>query len=156
MLFRQQEAVSSTITQLELICPANVKFMVKPVQARAATVLHLRQVGLLSRCTSSDGITTVRLEGTIDGKNAGATQERVLPLIPSDGKLLLDMSAVTYLSSAGLRMLLLLYRQTQAKRSRIALVGLSEEIRDTMSATGFLDYFITAPDEEEGRKALAS
>jgi len=66
------------------------------------------------------------------------------------------MTAVSYLSSAGLRMLLLLYRQTQARRSRIALVGLSEEIRDTMSATGFLDYFVTAENVEEGRKALSS
>jgi anti-sigma B factor antagonist len=106
--------------------------------------------------STADEVTTVTLTGDIDGKTAGPTQERVLPLIPSDGKILLDMSGVGYMSSAGLRMLLLLYRQAVARRSRIALVGLSDEIRDTMSSTGFLDYFVTAPTLEEGVGALRS
>ena len=106
--------------------------------------------------TTTDGVTVVTLVGELDGKTAGATQERVLPLIPSDGRLLLDMTGVPYMSSAGLRMLLLLYRQAQGKRSRVALVGLSDEIRDTMSATGFLDYFVTAGNLNEGVVALQS
>ncbi|PYE54793.1 anti-sigma factor antagonist [Deinococcus yavapaiensis] len=102
------------------------------------------------------GVTVVTLDGDIDGKNAGTTQANVLPLIPQDGKLLLDMTKVGYMSSAGLRMLLLLYRQALGKGSSVALVGLSEEIRDTMSATGFLDHFKVASSVDEGVAALSS
>jgi anti-sigma B factor antagonist len=66
----------------------------------------------------------------------------------------LDMSQVSYMSSAGLRMMLLLYLQAAGRDSKIALVGLSEEIEDTMSATGFLDYFTTRDTVEAGLEAL--
>ena len=87
------------------------------------------------------GVTIVAIEGELDGKSAPEAQQAIVPLVPADGKLLIDMHGVPYMSSAGLRMMLLLYRQAVAKGSVVALVGLSEEIEDTMSATGFLDFF---------------
>jgi anti-sigma B factor antagonist len=38
-------------------------------------------------------------------------------------------------------MLLSVYRQISGNKGRIVLVGLSEELKDTMSMTGFLDFF---------------
>ncbi|GGR03818.1 STAS domain-containing protein [Deinococcus ruber] len=101
-------------------------------------------------------VTVITLKGDIDGKTAGTTQQTVLPMIPSDGRLLLDMSAVPYMSSAGLRMLLLIYRQAQSKHSEVALVGLTDDIKDTMSATGFLSYFLTAADVAAGVKSFSA
>lgn len=101
-------------------------------------------------------VTVITLKGDIDGKTAGTTQQTVLPMIPSSGRLLLDMSAVPYMSSAGLRMLLLIYRQAQSKHSEVALVGLTDDIKDTMSATGFLSYFLTAPDVTAGVKSFSA
>jgi anti-sigma B factor antagonist len=66
-----------------------------------------------------------------------------LPLIRADCKLLVDMSAVDYMSSAGLRMLLSMHRQASSSKGQLVLVGLSEDIEDTMSATGFLNFFKT-------------
>lgn len=105
---------------------------------------------------TQNDVTVVALAGDVDGKTAASTQSQVVALIPSGGKLVLDMSGVPYMSSAGLRMMLLLYRQAQGKGTSVALVGLSDEIRDTMSATGFLDYFKTASSVDEGVAALSS
>jgi len=103
----------------------------------------------------SEGATSVAvIAGDIDGKNAAQAQSELLPIIETSGKLLMDMSNVTFLSSAGLRMLLLLYRQATSKNGKVALIGLSEEIKDTMSMTGFLNFFIIADSMEEGIKAL--
>jgi anti-sigma B factor antagonist len=99
-------------------------------------------------------VTVVEISGELDGKTAPSAQERIVPLIGEEAKILLDMSQVSYMSSAGLRMMLLLYRQAAGKDSQIALVGLSEEIQDTMSATGFLDYFTTGDTVEAGLEAL--
>jgi anti-sigma B factor antagonist len=86
-------------------------------------------------------VTVVELTGEIDASTAPKIQAQVLPIIQSNDKILLDLSNVSYMSSAGLRLLLSLYRQVIAKNGKLVLVGLSEELQDTMSVTGFLDFF---------------
>lgn len=101
-----------------------------------------------------DDVTIIELIGDVDATTASKVQEQVLPLAQPESKLVLDMSAVPYMSSAGLRMLLSLYRQTTAKDGKIVLVGLSEDLRDTMSVTGFLDFFTTTETVDSGIEAL--
>lgn len=101
-----------------------------------------------------DEVEVVALSGDIDGSNAPAVQEQIMPLVHPECRILLDMSGVSYMSSAGLRMLLSTYRQISRQSGRIALVGLAEEIKDTMAVTGFLDFFTTCDTIEEGVKAL--
>jgi anti-sigma B factor antagonist len=103
---------------------------------------------------SADDAAVVTLQGELDGKTAPAAQQQIVPLIPTQGKIVLDMQQVGYMSSAGLRMMLLLYRQALARDTKIALAGLSEEIRDTMSATGFLDFFVVSDTVDEGLALL--
>ncbi|HEX2621574.1 MAG TPA: STAS domain-containing protein, partial [Phototrophicaceae bacterium] len=68
--------------------------------------------------------------------------------------ILLDMSHVTYLSSAGLRMLLLLYRRIRENNGKMVLTGLTEEVADIMQITGFLDLFSTFDKRATGLQAL--
>ena len=51
------------------------------------------------------------------------------------------MSQVHYMSSAGLRMLLVVYRTVSGQGGKVVLTGLSQDLEDTMSLTGFLDFF---------------
>ena len=99
-------------------------------------------------------VTTVEIQGDIDANTAPKVTETVLPLVQPGSKILMNMSEVPYMSSAGLRSLLSLYRQTTAKDGKIVLVGLSEDILDTMSITGFLDFFTTCDTVESGLVAL--
>lgn len=101
-----------------------------------------------------DDIHVVTLQGEIDGKTAPEAQQQITPLMADSQALLLDMRGVDYMSSAGLRMMLLLYRQMASKDGKVALVGLSEEVEETMSATGFLEFFVTAADVDAGLAAL--
>ena len=99
-------------------------------------------------------VPVVELAGDIDGKTSREIQEQIFPDLESASKILFDMQQVHYMSSAGLRMLLLIYRQVQKKSGHIALVGLSEEIKDIMSVTGFLSYFTVCDTLEDGLKVL--
>jgi anti-sigma B factor antagonist len=99
-------------------------------------------------------ITIVELDGDIDANTAPNVQEKVLPAVETSGKILLNMTKVPYMSSAGLRTLLSLYRQVSAKDGKLVLIGLSEEIKDTMSITGFLDFFTTCETMDEGLETL--
>ena len=100
-------------------------------------------------------VTVVEIAGDIDSNTAPQAQERVLPLVQPGSKILLDMSGVEYMSSAGLRILLSMYRQISRGDGGIVLVGLGEEIKDTMSVTGFLNFFRTCDTVDEGLQALA-
>jgi anti-sigma B factor antagonist len=100
-------------------------------------------------------VTVVEIAGDIDSNTAPQAQERVLPLVQSGSKILLDMNGVEYMSSAGLRMLLSMYRQMSRQNGSMVLVGLREEIKDTMSVTGFLNFFTTRDTVDEGLQALA-
>jgi len=91
-----------------------------------------------------DSIVVIRLTGDLDSRSASATQEQILPSLPADERILLDLTGVPFMSSAGLRTMLLIYRQAQIMNSSVALVGLSSELRDVLTATGFLSFFVVA------------
>jgi len=101
-----------------------------------------------------DQVTIVELIGDIDGSTAPTVQEHILPIAQGGGRILLDLTQVPYMSSAGLRMLLSVYRQISSQNGKVILVGLSEEIQDTMSITGFLDFFTTCDTLDLGLEAL--
>jgi len=101
-----------------------------------------------------DGITVATLFGDLDGRTAPLIEDKLLTLPQTHGRALIDMSGVSYISSAGLRSLLMLYRQMTANHGRVALVGLTENIRDVMSVTGFLEFFDEYGTVREGLAAL--
>ncbi|MAT38373.1 MAG: anti-sigma B factor antagonist [Ectothiorhodospiraceae bacterium] len=100
--------------------------------------------------TTQGDVTIVDLSGDIDGRTSPQAQSVISANLSDGVKLLLNMTQVPYMSSAGLRMLLLVYRQIIAKQGKVVLVGLSEDLQDTMAATGFLDHFDTFGTVEDG------
>ncbi len=98
-------------------------------------------MGLDIQVIRHDGTAMVKVSGEIDGSTAGQAQAALLPLLEEHRSIVLDMSGVGYMSSAGLRMLLLVYRQVAAQDGKVAIAGLAEPIKDVMSITGFLKFF---------------
>jgi anti-sigma B factor antagonist len=101
-----------------------------------------------------DAIHVVTLEGELDATTSPLAQREIMPLAGPERRILLDMSGVSFMSSAGLRLLLSTYRQATALGGVVALAGLSEELQDTMSMTGFLSFFTVHPDAPSGVAAL--
>lgn len=99
-------------------------------------------------------VTVVELTGDVDANTAPEVKDKILPLFEPESKMILDMTKVPYMSSAGLRMLLILYRQASIHQVKLLLVGLSEDIADVMEITGFLNLFTTSPTIETGLTAL--
>src|SRR3954449_8420151 len=101
-----------------------------------------------------NGIEIVELEGSLDGKTAPEVREQLRPVLARAQKLILDLSRVDYLSSAGLRLLLLTYREVTASRGKVVLLGVSREIQTVMSHTGFLSFFALSDSFEKAKQAL--
>ncbi|MFZ2097441.1 MAG: anti-sigma factor antagonist [Anaerolineales bacterium] len=100
-------------------------------------------------------VNVVKLAGDLDGNTAPNVQAEIMKLAIPNVKMILDMTGVSFMSSAGLRMLLVMYRTIMSQSGKVILVGLSEDIRDTMSMTGFLDFFTYLETLDDGLKTLS-
>jgi len=98
---------------------------------------------------SLGGVTVVTVDGSIDSKTAPELQQKILEATAGTNMMVIDLSAVSFVSSAGLRVLLMVYRQVKAKDGKVILAGVSEEIKDVMSMTGFITFFELAETEAE-------
>jgi anti-sigma B factor antagonist len=90
---------------------------------------------------SEGGTLVLSLSGDLDGRVAPEAQRELLEALPSGGRVLLDLSALGVVTSAGLRTMLQIYRRAQTVDTTVALVGLSDQLRSILTATGFLSFF---------------
>ena len=101
-----------------------------------------------------EGITVIWIQGDIDGATAPQLRDFVVAEVSPNCRIFLDASQVEFMSSAGLRVLLVLYREINESHGAVVLFGVSNDIYDAMSATGFLRHFVIVNTFEEGVKAL--
>ena len=102
-------------------------------------------------------IVLITITERIDGSTAPEV-EKVLESLQYRGryKLVVDMSQVEYISSAGYRVLLSAQRNSKLyDRGEVILAGVPEQIRQALEISGFTDYFkvyneISAVPELEG------
>lgn len=80
--------------------------------------------------------------GTVlDTATSAGEQQRILALLETCGHVALDLSRCTYVSSAGLRVMLYACKTAKAKGGQVDLIGVSEGIREVMAMTGFDRFF---------------
>jgi anti-sigma B factor antagonist len=83
----------------------------------------------------------IGVTGQVDSKTIGDLRDYLDENIKGDLPVALELSEVPFMSSAGLRTILILFRKTQDMNVKLCLVGLNEEIAETMKVTGFYQYF---------------
>ena len=84
------------------------------------------------------GTVVAKAEGRIDGSNASEFQADLQAVIEeSDQALILNFESVSYISSAGLRVLLLTAKTLEGNGAKLALCSLSEPIREVFRISGF-------------------
>ncbi len=89
-----------------------------------------------------DAITILYLEGRIDGEGA-LELDKALQGVLADGhvRLVLDMSQVSYINSAGLRTLADALSQAQQRQGDVKLVTLSPKVLRVLQIIGFDRFF---------------
>lgn len=88
---------------------------------------------------TTDKATVVLLQGQINSANAAETEAQVLALVDHGAKaLVLDFSALDYISSAGLRMVLVLAKRLKQDGGRLVLCAMQPHVREVFEISGFL------------------
>jgi anti-sigma B factor antagonist len=87
--------------------------------------------------------------GRIDAVTAKLFEAAVLtPVQSSETPVVLDLDRLKYISSAGLRVILLAARQQKQKNAKFALCNLHDEVRDVFEISGFAKILDIYPSRE--------
>lgn len=93
------------------------------------------------RIDKKNDVVVISPEGSIDSKTAGDAQSQIMNHVVETDKIVLLFTKVDFVSSAGLRLLLMIYRQIKSKNGKVILVDVSDEIKEVMEMTGFINFF---------------
>ena len=85
-----------------------------------------------------EGVLVISVTGRIDGLNAQEFHENLdTEIAKSENPVVLDLEKLSYISSAGLRSILLIAKTLQGKSTRFMLCSLSAPIREIFEIAGF-------------------
>ena len=93
-------------------------------------------------------VLVVAVEGRIDGSTADEFHGQLLASIESgETRVLLDFSDLTYINSAGLRIVLVAARRLKEGNGQFAICGLTENVASVFKISGFETIIKIFPDQ---------
>lgn len=98
----------------------------------------------------------VRLQGKIDALSTPSLENRLVPLLEKERKILIDFSKVEYLSSAGMRLLLSATKKMKTKGGAIVFFGINDQISEIIKMAGFEKTLSIFPNETAALKMIKS
>jgi anti-sigma B factor antagonist len=84
------------------------------------------------------------LEGRLDTTTALQLQDALIPAFDEAKEIVLDFKKLAYVSSAGLRVLLMGQKEAKKKNGSMIVCNVSEEIMEVFEMTGFADMLTIA------------
>ena len=87
------------------------------------------------------GTTTLRVVGRVDSSVSKQLEAKVLAIVARDDRILVDLSGMNYVSSAGLRAFIIFAKHARARNRTIALCAMPEEVVEIFEISGLLGLF---------------
>jgi anti-anti-sigma factor len=84
-----------------------------------------------------EGGVSVSVIGRLDSVSSTTLEQYLLPLVSSEPRLALDLSGVEYVSSAGLRVLLLMTKTGKRTSCNFIVCGVRSNIHEVIKLSGF-------------------
>ena len=103
---------------------------------------------------TSNDIHIVAISGSLDSATSPEAQKSLDAVVAVAKKVLLDFSALDYISSAGLRVLLGAAKQLRAKGGTLGMFGLNQSVREVFEISGFSSILSVYQSEAEALGAM--
>ena len=84
-----------------------------------------------------DGAMIAVVKGRVDSANAREFEQVLTEAIGDDHNVVIDFSGLSYISSSGLRVLLMVAKSLRQRSAHLALCSLSTAIREVFEISGF-------------------
>lgn len=97
-----------------------------------------------------NGIVNLSINGRLDAVSAVEADKEFNSVLDSGKtKLLINLAELEYISSAGLRVLLVVAKRIQQKGGKVVLCKLAENVKEVFEISGFSSIFkiFSSPDE---------
>lgn len=99
---------------------------------------------------SQGDLAVVVLTGRLDSTNAADTEAQILAQIEAGSpRVVVDASGLEYLSSAGLRVFLVVAKRVKANGGALALHSLTAHVREVFEISGFVNVLTVCADRAE-------
>lgn len=105
--------------------------------------------------TKRGSAAVVIANGRLDSNSSAAFEEKLIKVIDTEPAIVLDMSGFSYVSSAGLRVLLMAAKKCRATGRKLALSGLTANVHMVFDISGFLALFSIFHNVEDAVAAIA-
>jgi anti-anti-sigma factor len=100
-----------------------------------------------------EGIPLIAVSGRLDTISSSAFDAQISTVLADRcPRILLDMSAVTYVSSAGLRSILKIIKHTAGCGGRVGMFSIPQPILEILEISGFQSLMDIYPDRETALK----
>ncbi|MBO5762992.1 MAG: STAS domain-containing protein [Lentisphaeria bacterium] len=96
----------------------------------------------------------VTIDGELNSVNAPDADVRISGALANSANLIFDFSKLEYISSAGLRSLLLGAKQIRERNGKMAIAGASERIRKVFQLSGLIRHLNCFETLEEAEKFI--
>ena len=104
-----------------------------------------------------DDILSLLVSGRVDGSNAAALEKTARTAIKeNDRGVMMDFGNLSYISSSGLRVVLLIARRVISRGAKFALFALSDELREVFKISGFDQIISIHPSRTEALASLGA
>ena len=100
-----------------------------------------------------DGAMIVTITGRVDSVTAGTLDKELEKIMHADKKVVLDLKEITYLSSAGVRVIVKMLRNEQKAGGNVKLACIPHMVEEVLETVGMTELLKTYPTVEE---AIAS
>ena len=81
----------------------------------------------------------IALQGQVNSSNAATVETEVLSVVTQGAKnVLLNMTELSYISSAGLRVVLVLAKRLKQAGGKLVIYGMQPHVREVFDISGFL------------------
>lgn len=84
-----------------------------------------------------DDFKIISLDGELQAVNADSVRDEVIALI-AEKPMIISMEKCKYVSSAGLRALLMIAKTAKARKVKVIYAAATEEVTDVLKMTGFI------------------
>ena len=103
-----------------------------------------------------EGVTVIAPAGRIDTTTSGPLEEAIRKAVDDGARdLLVDLAGADYISSAGLRVFLVLAKRMRDLKGRLVLCGMPEPVRQVFHLAGFMPLFSIEPSRAAGLARFA-